>query len=332
MQFLGDIDEARAELDGPLPVCAVLQLGSLRCRVRFTSWRYARMLASVFGTELTADPDSSQPLGADILIAEAPPLPLRREPNRIDVARSDAGYVLVTDPMTCYVDADRRPYRVRIVVHDTAMADAPLAYHFWITTNCWLLLVDRLVLHAAAVRLGDTVLMFSGPKGSGKSTLSLALAASGGVILGEDHLVARRAGLDFLVSGCSGRMRVTPTTQAFFLGERLPPDAVDVPESGKMEFQARHLFASMPYVDWRPERLFFNRIGTRYGVRPLSRKQSLVTLVENTKEMQRFSDRDSYARFLAFLGDFSATVPAFELELADDLADLARLAGRLSCT
>jgi hypothetical protein len=330
MQFPDDIDAAAANVDGPF--CATLHLGSLRCRVRFASWRYARMLASVFGTDVIADPDSSEPVGVEILIAEGAPLPPGRQPNRIDVSRSDAGYVLITDPMTCHVGTNRRPYRVRIVVRDSAMADDPLAYHFWITTNRWLLLLDRLLLHAAAIRLGETVLMFSGPKGSGKSTLSLALAAGGGVILGEDHLVAQRVGQEFLVSGCSGRMRVTPRTQAFFLADRLPSDAVDVPGSGKKEFQARHVFASLPYVDARPQRLYFNRIGTRFAVRPLSRKQSLVTLVEHTKEMQRFGDRDGYARFLAFLADFSATVPAFDLELADDLTDLARLAERLTWT
>jgi len=311
---------------------AGLRLGSMRCLLRFDSAKYARMLASVFGTELISDPAVLQPPETEIILDETVDPTHEEWTNRLEVRCTDRGHILETDPLVCTVDTGRRPYQVRMTVRNPAIHDDTLAYHFWIVTNRWLLLTNRLVLHAAAILLGDSVLVFSGPKGAGKSTLSLALAASGGVIIGEDHLVARRSPNGMLISGCSGRMRVTRQTEEHFLRGRLPADAIELPDGLKKEFQARHVFPTRPYEDFRPERLFFNRVGSQFLLRPLSKKDSLLTLLRNTSEMQRFGERAGYASFLSFLADFTEHVPAFDLELGNSLSDLEGLARRLSWT
>lgn len=312
-------------VDSPLAV----RLGSLACALSSTPPRYARMLASVFGTELVRRDALSEPCAVEISIRETAQ-PFRAPPtDRLIMRRSERGRRLETDPLTCDVHLERTP-RVEFCVRQPGMADDHLAYHFWILTNRWLLLLDRVVLHAAAIALGESVLLFCGPKGAGKSTLAVALAAAGAVVLAEDHVVVRRDGAALLVSGCSARLRVTPQTERHFLRGRLPADAVAVPGSGKKEFQGHRLFATRPYVDCRPQRLYFNRVGAAYGARPLSKQAALLGLIRNTAALHRFGGRDDYGEFLEFLADLSERLPAFELELSDRLEDLDHLAQRLS--
>lgn len=312
--------------DSPPPLA--VRLGSLACALSSAPPRYGRMLASVFGTELVPREALGERCAVTISIREAA-LPFTAPPtDRLVIARTGRGCRLATDPLTCDVSLDRT--RIEFCVRQPDMADDHLAYHFWILTNRWLLLLDRVVLHAAAIVLGESVLLFCGPKGAGKSTLTVALAAAGAVILAEDHVVVRRCGEELLVSGCSERVRVTPQTERHFLHGRLPADAVDLPASGKKEFQGRHLFATRPYVDCRPQRLYFNRVGTAYGTRPLSKQAALLGLLRNTGALHRFGGRDDYGEFLGLLADLSAHIPAFDLELSDQLADLDHLAQRLS--
>jgi hypothetical protein len=304
-----------------------VRLGSLACALVSGPQHYCRMLASAFGTDLVPLAELSERPEVEISIRESA-IPFTAPPtDRLTISRTERGRRLETDPLTCDVHLDRTP-RIEFVVRQPDMADVRLAYHFWILTHRWLLLLDRVVLHAAAILLGESVLLFCAPKGAGKSTLSVSLAAAGAVILAEDHVMVRRSGEELLVSGCSGRMRVTRQTEQHFLPGLLPADAVDVPGC-KKEFQGHHLFATRPYVDFRPHRLFFNRVGTAYGVRPLSKKEALLGLIRHTSELYRFGGPHDYGEFLALLSDLSVQVPAFDLELSDRLEDLDHLAQRL---
>jgi hypothetical protein len=313
----------------PVPRPLGVRLGSLACALSSAPPRYGRMLASLFGTDLVPLAALSGRCEVEISIRESA-IPFKGLPtDRLTISRTERGRRLETDPLTCDVHLDRTP-RIEFSVRQPDMADDRLAYHFWILTNRCLLLLDRVVLHAAAIALGESVLLFCGSKGAGKSTLSVSLATAGAVILAEDHVVVRRSGEELLVSGCSGRLRVTPQTERHFLRGRLPADAVDVPGTRKKEFQGHHLFATRPYVDCRPHRLFFNRVGTAYGIRPLSRKEALLGLIRHTSALHRFGGPDDYADFLALLSDLSVRIPAFDLELSDRLKDLDHLARRLS--
>ena len=95
---------------------------------------------------------------------------------------------------------------------------------------------DRLLPHA--VRAGPSpsarrrgrarrhTSLFLGGKGAGKSTLCLALARAGATVLGEDHVLVRRAATawsgGFVVSGCDANMRLTAQTEEALLPQ--PPN------------------------------------------------------------------------------------------------------------
>lgn len=60
---------------------------------------------------------------------------------------------------------------------------------------------DRFLLHAGAVSRGDSALALLGPSGSGKSTATYAALQAGWDVLGDDHIVVRRAGDTIEVTG-----------------------------------------------------------------------------------------------------------------------------------
>lgn len=63
------------------------------------------------------------------------------------------------------------------------------------------------LLHAACLRRGDCRLLLVGPKGTGKTTLSLRLIQSGYEIEGDEHVLLDRAGVIARPRGC--RVRAT---------------------------------------------------------------------------------------------------------------------------
>ena len=72
-------------------------------------------------------------------------------------------------------------------------ADQMLVHSLMIVFYRMLLELGCLHLHAAAVRWNGETSLFLGGKGAGKSTLCLALARAGATVLGEDHVLVRRA-------------------------------------------------------------------------------------------------------------------------------------------
>jgi hypothetical protein len=271
------------------------------------------MLADVYRTSL-AEPPERQPDGViRIQIARAQAShPLQ---DRLVVTATASGYRLETDPLLCEVDWRERPWRALVRVQQPDMRADHLAYHFWLLFNRLLLLFDRIVLHAAAVHFEDSVALFCGPKGAGKSTLALFLLQRGGTLIAEDHVVVHRHETGMRVSGCSGRVRITAATEQFFLPGRLPPDTVDVSGVPKKDFQASQFFLARPHQDFPPTRLLFNRVGGQFHARPLSRAEALLRLMRNTRELQRFNVRADFQQFIDVLAALAHAVPAFDLEV-----------------
>jgi hypothetical protein len=300
---------------------AHFMLGDLRCAVNGGE-RYASMLAGVYGVTLVRGSSAS-----DLVIDVRDDLRPAPGPHgdRLIAHRTPSGCVLESDPMTCVVRADAAPTRVSVAVHDPAMREDLLAYHFWILMNRALLAVDRVLLHAAGLRFRSSVSLFIGPKGAGKSTIAIALARAGAELIAEDHLLGRRAGGRTLVSGCSGRLRVTARTERHFLDGLLDGEtAIDVSGVPKKQFAADRFFAARPHAEQAVDRVFFPRVGDRFGVRAMSRRLALLRTVDAIGSTVRLHDRRDHADFLALLAELLA-VPCYELELSPRLDDLGRL-------
>ncbi len=311
---------------GPAGRAYRVRLGNLQCTVTSPHERYAAMLADAYGTSVLPDAGGPEPM-PDVRISIRDDVPSPREPSgdRLIVRRVDGACRLESDPMTCIVRAGAAPCEVSVAVHDPTLRRDWLTYHFSILFNRALLLLDRVILHAAALAYRGSVSLFVGPKGAGKSTVSVALARAGAEVLGEDRLLARRVGGRTLVSGCNGRMRVTAKTERHFLDGELPSEAFDASEVPKKEFPAARFFIARPHEERSVDRLFLLHAGDRFAIRPLGGRDALLRAMAATASMLRFHDRADYADFLSRLGDVLGPLPAHDLELSPHLDDLDRL-------
>jgi hypothetical protein len=228
--------------------------------------------------------------------------------------------VLIVDgePATIYIATDEALPAYERRVHLTVAMNAML-FHF-----------GRVLLHAGAVRLGGRVHLFVGDRGAGKTTVTLRLAAAGGTLLCDDHVVIRRGRRNFTVSGCSARTRLTADTERFLFARRLRVAAQDFAGVLKKDVDAGDLCASRPFRDYVADAVYFPRLGTRFHLRPMSRHQGMAALLRHWRNALRFRDAVQFERCLDFFATLAARVESFELELSPRLADLDQLADCLS--
>jgi hypothetical protein len=93
----------------------------------------------------------------------------------------------------------------------------------------------------------------------------------------------------------------------------------------KKEFAGGRLFSWRPHRDHPLDRLFFVRVGHGFRVAPLSRREALVDLLRETRGWHRFSGEQDHRRHLGYLRACVDALPAFRLELSEDLAELGKL-------
>jgi hypothetical protein len=172
--------------------------------------------------------------------------------------------------------------------------------------------------------------LFVGDRGVGKTTVTLRLAAAGGTLLCDDHVVIRRGRRDFTVSGCSARTRLTADTERFLFARPLRVAAQDFAGVLKKDVDAGDLCAARPFRDYLADAVYFPRLGTRFHLRPMSRHEGMAALLRHWRSALRFRDAVQFGRCLDFFAALAAQVEPFELELSPRLADLDQLADRLS--
>jgi hypothetical protein len=109
-----------------------------------------------------------------------------------------------------------------------------------------LFLLERVYLHAAGVVFGETCWVFVGDKGSGKSTLSLALGAAGATVLADDHVVLARDGERFLASGCDGEARVLDDVERHLFGTPVDAESSSSVACARRRSRSRASSAAIP--------------------------------------------------------------------------------------
>ncbi|MGH7265594.1 MAG: hypothetical protein ACREMB_12190 [Candidatus Rokuibacteriota bacterium] len=312
----------------------IIRFGSLTARLACEGRPRGEDVARIFGTTLKRpSQDLLERVEVEIALAERahetwpsrPPVPedgmiLRHAHPRPEIH---------TEALSALVDLTGSPARAEIAVLEPDMPHFDLCVHLAVVFHKLLLLLDRVVLHAAAVRLAGRVSLFLGDKGAGKSTISLRLARAGGTVLGEDHLILKRSAGRFWVSGCDERSRMDARTERYFFAEPLAAEPADFAGTLKKEVPAADVFHSEPYTDQRADLLFFSRVGTTFGITPLSRGMALLKLMQAAGRLQRFVDPTDHGRFLGMLSAFVPTVSAYQLDLSADLRELDRLVGFL---
>lgn len=293
------------------------------CSVVASPPGYAQVLSTVYGTPLL---DAFEPSEVELFITISErPKPVKAPRDEMRVEPVSNGHTIETDPLSCRLILDRTRPTAEFYVTQPDMAPDLLAYHFWVMINRLLLLMDRTLLHAAAIDHQGAVNVFSGRKRAGKSTLSIAFGQAGATILAEDHVVLRRAHDGFVLSGCTPRMRVTAETEHALLKGRLSIDPVDVGGTPKKEFAADQFFIAQPYIERKPDRLFLTRVKDRVSLRPASASEALLWMIDTTGEGMRFDNKEGYASFLDHLSDFVGSVDCYALELSPDISQAARV-------
>ena len=309
---------------------SIIRFGSLTARLHYGDPQRGEDVARIFGTSLK--PPTVELLArveADIALSEAPrgqwsARPLVPEDGMI-LRHAHHRPEIHTEAISAVLDRAADPVRADIALLTPHPPHFELCVHLAVVFHKLLFLLDRVVLHAAAIRVAGRMSMFLGDRGAGKSTIALQLARAGGTVLGEDHLILKRAAPGFLVSGCDERSRLDAKTERHFFDRPLPAEPADFAGRLKKEMPAQELFRSQPYTDERADLLFFARPGTSFGITPLPRRTALLKLMEAAGKLQRFVDPTDRGRFLGMLGDFVPTITPYDLVLSDDLRELGRL-------
>ena len=263
-------------------------------------------------------------LDADISVRESEEGDPSVPPDGMVVRHDHPVSFIHTEALAVSIDRTRGPIQVRVRVRRGERSHYDLCVHFAVVFHKILFLLDRVVLHAAAVRIGGRVAIFIGDRGAGKTTTAIALSRAGGTVLGEDHLILRRSAGGFLVSGCDERWRVDARTEGHFFENPLPLEAADYAGRLKKEVAVRDV-SSQPFTDEAPAQLFFMQAGSRFDITPIKRGATALRLMEAVGKLQRFADAADRFRFLTLVSDFVATITPYSLERSDDLGDLDRL-------
>jgi hypothetical protein len=209
---------------------------------------------------------------------------------------------------------------------DREAESRPLLLHtLMVVLNRMLAHDGRYHQHAAAAALGGSTSIFVGAKGSGKSTVSLTLGRAGATLYSVDHIMLRRSGERFLVSGCDGKMHLTAKSERHFFERPLEGRMVDSAGVPKKQIEMAAVFDCRPHVETEVGSIFFPTVSDRFEVRPLAKEDAAARLLEPLLERHRFVDAADQKAFLDLFCRFAESCDTFELRLSPDLDDLERV-------
>ena len=308
-----------------------LQLGSQRCHIVSSPPRYGRLFAETYGTVMSTVADDNRSPDIVLHFSERPEPPSSHPTDMLLVEPTAEGARLKTDPVLC--DFSRRDdhYCAHFTVITPTLKEDLLGYHFWFLFNRLLLLMDRMIIHAAAVRLSGGVSLFCGPSGIGKSTLAAALGLAGGTVLADDFVIARVSGAAVTASGVSPRMRLTDASSSRLIPGGLDGARLDIVNGRrKWSFPVDWYFDARPFVDYGVERLFLLDVGPVAQVRPARAAEAVTFLLENSSTMMRPAGRFDHGALLEFFAGVATSIPVFHLQRTEDFDDLPGMIDRLS--
>ena len=177
----------------------------------------------------------------------------------------------------------------------------------------------RLVLHASAVSIDGEVALFLGPRGAGKSTTAAAFYTQGYSIMEDDIVSVRFEGQ-------------TPTVDPGVPELRLKPDAVDALGFKRTTSYPNDGNSGKRYqpLDGVPEpapltRCYVLRTGESLGFEPISERDRLFTLIQNTYTQGLLPDTHQTGDHFQQCSAIVETVSFRKLERPDELIRLADL-------
>lgn len=317
----------------PAPIRGTMRLGSWTVRLAASRDVYVENLELLFRQRVSDSPIDGGNVDVDLRLLSCP----RDDPTftlgkPIDDGATaewetlaDGTRTLSTGRFRVFVDADRAPLAVTILIREPQYSARGLRDHLFEVICKILFAFDRFYVHAGAVEWRGRVNVFVGRGSFGKSTVCLRLAMAGATVLSEDHVLFRREGRDFRLSGCQETARVTAKTERFVFRRELAIPSQTHTGVAKKEIRVADHFACRPYVDVPFHRIFFNRIGETFRIEPINGRDAMLRLLYMTRSFFRFSDAGDLDRYLDYFADLVAGRACYELELAPDLGELDRL-------
>lgn len=304
------------------------RIGSMTCQVQEKTCRYAKMLAHCYSVSLIDQPKTSF-FEVNLSIEEKPEK-IKIPQDNITVTPTSEGYFIETDPVNCSVQLLETKNGVKflnaaITIRQPDMKDDLIGYHLWIIVNRMLLMIDAIIIHAAAIELDGVLNMFCGHKGGGKSTLSVFLGQQGAKILAEDRIILRLTQGQYQVSGCSSKMKIMAKSEEYLLADQLKMERTMISNIPKKVFEAKDFFNAIPHVDFRPERIIFNQVGQKYQLNKVKKNDALLKMIDRTADIYRFSNQNDYISFFNFCTNFIKQIDCYQLELSPNLEDLPLL-------
>lgn len=248
--------------------------------------------------------------------------PACRLGDALEVARDGARVRVRCDLMTLAGDLGAASPEVQLTFHAPGWTDEALEHSFTVFVHKLLQLCGVVRLHGAAVTWNGRTHVLLGDKGAGKSTTALALGQAGAVVLAEDQIVIRQRATRMLVSGCDGNIRLTAETERALLDRPLEVAPLDFAGTPKKEVSLEGLVPVRPYDDQVAHRLYFPRVGRRFGVHAVGRREAALRVLDAIGPAHGFAGPADRWDLVRLVTAFVAPLDCFDVELSDDLARL----------
>ncbi|MGH7889355.1 MAG: hypothetical protein ACRENF_02245, partial [Thermodesulfobacteriota bacterium] len=164
---------------------------------------------------------------------------------------------LFTGWFRIFIFREEAPVKIVIFIREPQYSHSAFEGHLFEVIHKILFMFERLYVHAAAVRWDKRVSAFVGDRGGGKSTICLKLAQEGGRIISDDHIMLKKTGNKFLVSGCEETSRVTEKTEKGILGKSLSEKPAEYNGVLKKEILLKDFFKCAHHRDFPIRNIFF---------------------------------------------------------------------------
>ncbi len=329
-----DSELLREVLDTRVKPVGTMHLGSWVLRVSATRPHYVELLNLLFRQRIGASPPV-EPKSVDVDLRL---VSCDRDDHAFTFGRSleeggaacwesvgEGAMSLMTGRIRVVLDRARRPMPMVFLIREPQFSERALRDHLFEVICKVLFAFDRFYVHAGAVALRDRVNVFVGQGSFGKSTTCLRLAKEGAIILSEDHVLFRREGDVFSLSGCQETARVTAKTESYLFDRPLPGRRELHTGVAKKEIRVADYFASRPYVNFPFHRIFFNHVGTHFSLSEITEQDAMLRLLRMTRSFFRFSEAADLERYLDYFAALVVRRECFDLQLAPDLDQLDRL-------
>ena len=232
---------------------------------------------------------------------------------------------LFTGRFRIFLYKNRKPINIFVFVREPQYSLRGFNDHLLEIISKILFIFNRFYIHGGAVELHNKVSIFIGIRSSGKSTICLRLAKEGARIISEDHVLFKKQGNNFFISGCQKDAGVSKKTEKFIFDRSLKYRPRRYNGVLKKEFLLKDFFDCIPYQDFSFNSVFFVHRDNKFQLKKISQAEAVLKLIYMTKGFFRFNQVKDLDNYLKYFSQLAKKVKFFDLKLSADLKELDKL-------